>query len=110
MTMPRRPKAQVWIRKQVRVTPEMAEEILSRGRNCAWGGCTNSCQGDLPPDWINILTWWWPQPTMRTVEEIVMGPTCSRDAVLCGQHARELESLLEPLGPDPRLDKPVGEG
>jgi hypothetical protein len=102
----RRPPQLRW--KKVTVTPEEAKELLSRPA-CAWTGCSNACQGDLPPDWVYIVTWWWPQPTLRTIKEIVTGPTCTRDAVLCGQHARELESLLKPIRPDARLETPAGE-
>jgi hypothetical protein len=45
---------------------------------------------------------------MRTVEKIIMSNFSTRDAVLCGDHARELESLLKPIGPDPRLEVPDG--
>jgi hypothetical protein len=98
---------QRWTREVI--SPERAKEILESDRMCAWSGCMNSCKGDLPPDWVNLLTWWSPQPTMRDVHEIVFSGFCTRDAVLCGEHARELEALLVPLGPDPRLEDPAGE-
>jgi hypothetical protein len=41
--------------------------------------------------------------------EAATGPFWTRDAVLCGEHARELESLLVPIPrPDQRLKKPEG--
>jgi hypothetical protein len=99
----RKPKSP-WVVEMVPL--EIAAKIA--GRCCAWAGCSNVCEGDLSLDWVNVLTWWWPQPTL-TIEETVFGPTCTRDAVLCGQHARELESLLTPIRPDSRLETPAGE-
>jgi hypothetical protein len=78
------------------------------GASSNFASARRRIDGVLPPDWVNLLTWWWPQPTMRTVEGIVMSNFCTRDAVLCGDHARELECLLKPIGPDPRLEVPDG--
>jgi hypothetical protein len=89
-------------------TPELMAEIARQGRICAWDECMNVCHGDLPPDWVNWLTWWWPQPDLTKMTDIVMSSFCTRDAVLCGDHARALQSLLKPIGLDPRLDKPEG--
>jgi len=87
-------KPQRWSRQEISV-----EDLAAAGRMCAWHGCLNTCEGDLPPDWINLLTWWWPQPSLRGVAEIVMSEFCTRDAVLCGEHARQLERLLKPTPP-----------
>jgi hypothetical protein len=102
----KRRKPVTWRREVVEMTPAMAKAHMAYGRICAWDVCENYCDGDLPPDWANLLTWWSPQPVMK-VEDIVLGPFCTRDAVLCGQHARELESLLKTL-PDRRLEGSIG--
>jgi hypothetical protein len=101
--MTKRRKPQVFTRETVRMTPELAKEsLVARGRVCIWGDCTNVCKGDLPPDWVNLLVYWSPQarPDL-TLGQIATSPFCTRDAVLCGQHARELEAR--------ELDTPAGE-
>ena len=70
--------------------------LKSTARMCAWAGCLNTCEGDLPRDWRWLLNWWSPQPDIKV---IFTSGVCTRDAVLCGEHARQLESLLKPLGP-----------
>jgi hypothetical protein len=75
-------------------------------RICAWRGCTNSCKGETPAGWVNLSTWWsWPEPD-ATIAEAASSPFCKRDAVLCPQHAAELERLLKNIGGD--LNRPVG--
>jgi hypothetical protein len=99
-------KLQMFRRESALVTPEMAREWQARGRACAWQGCTNACKGDLPGDWVNVLVWWSPRPEDRNILEIASTPFCTRDAVLCPEHARQLEGLLG--GVDTRLDDPAG--
>ena len=75
------------------VTPEMAREKIAKWpRHCAWKGCAAAADGELPPDWLNLITYWspWAQPHL-TMVEATKAPYCMRDAVLCGEHARELE-------------------
>jgi hypothetical protein len=103
-------KPQVFTRETVRVTPKMAREVLNAPWVRAWEGCTNTKKGyDLPPEWVNLIVYWSPKPRPDlTLGEIVMSPFCTRDAVLCGKHARELEALLKPLAAR-ELDTPAGE-
>lgn len=69
------------------------------GSECAWQGCTNRFEGEMPDLWLNLLTWWspWPKPD-ATIAEVASSPYCKRDAVLCPQHAAELERLLKDIG------------
>lgn len=60
---------------------------------CAWAGCGKRCHGLPPPDgWVCFATF------IETQEPGVLRfqtDTVIRDAVLCPDHARELESLLK---------------
>jgi hypothetical protein len=35
---------------------------------------------------------------MKTMGEIVTGPSCYRDAILCPEHAKALDGLLKNIG------------
>jgi hypothetical protein len=61
---------------------------LIGGSECAWQGCTNRFQGEMPDLWLYLLTWWspWPEPD-TTISDGASSPYCKRDAVLCPQHA-----------------------
>ena len=34
------------------------------GGVCIWVGCSNSFEGELPPDWLWLITYWSPEPTL----------------------------------------------
>ena len=70
-----------------------------RGGVCARDGCTNTFKDEKPAGWVNLLVWWspWPEPEL-TVAEVACGPLCKRDAVLCPEHAAELEAMLKDIG------------
>jgi len=82
------------------------EKLSKAGRRCAWKGCGErvDAEAELPPGWLWLITYWSPWPeTDKTLLEVVMGSFCKRDAVICSWHAKELERLLEDIGP---LDGP----
>lgn len=61
---------------------------------CAWGKCRENFRGDMPPDWISLITYWSAKPT--PVLDFLTFPT-ERDAVLCPQHHKLLEHSLKRL-------------
>jgi hypothetical protein len=67
---------------------------------CAWKGCEACCKPDdkwdLPPGWATLLL----TRSYRTYRNILEIPPelCLRDAVLCPEHTRQLDSLLVDLG------------
>ncbi len=68
---------------------------------CIWEGCDRSISHTemRPPDWHNLLVYWSPFPDpKKTLGEIVMGPSCYRDAILCPEHAKALDGLLKDIG------------
>jgi hypothetical protein len=85
-----RRKAKVYELKKVR-----ANEIS--GIQCAWKGCQASMKpdpnGDLPPGWSALLLTRsyraYAQPLLDIPPEL-----CLRDAALCPEHTRQLDSLL----------------
>lgn len=85
-----------------------AHDFANLGSICAWYGCTKTFDGDMPPNWSWLITYWGaPETNVRsTLGEISMSPFCTRDAALCPKHAGELENNLKPLAR--ALDKTVG--
>ncbi len=66
---------------------------------CAREGCDKQTSYPIPPDWRNMIVFWSPYPeTDKTIVEICCAPTCDRDAVLCPEHAQELEAGLKDIG------------
>ena len=68
---------------------------------CIWDDCDRSIPSTemQPPDWHNLLVYWSPYPdAKKTLGDIVMGPSCYRDAVLCPEHAKTLDGLLKDIG------------
>ncbi len=80
----------------------MAPDDLEKMRvACIWAGCDRSISHtDMrPPDWHNLLVYWSPCPDpKKTLGEIVMGPSCYRDAILCPEHAKALDGLFKDIG------------
>jgi hypothetical protein len=66
------------------------------GSICAWEGCTATFQGDMPHGWINLLAYWAPRPLTNFWEIPVKDRM--RDACLCPEHTRQLDSQLKPIG------------
>jgi hypothetical protein len=64
---------------------------------CAWDGCTESYQGDQPPDWNCLLVFWSPGPISNIAE--INQNFWPRDGVLCPKHSAALEKLLKPIHP-----------
>ena len=80
----------------------MSPDDLNKMRvACAWDKCTRSTPSEemRPPDWHNLIVYWSPFPDpKKTLGEIVTGPSCYRDAVLCPEHAKALDGLLKDIG------------
>ena len=80
----------------------MAPDDLKKMRiACIWEGCDRSISHTemRPPDWHNLVVYWSPFPdAKKTMGEIVTGPSCYRDAVLCPEHAKALDGLLKNIG------------
>ncbi len=68
------------------------------GSICAWAGCDATFKGPMPEDWRWLLVYWRSRPAITTkLVKIANSRHCDRDAVLCPEHARELESQLKDL-------------
>ncbi len=96
--MPKRKKPKVWQMERRLISPEDVEKMEME---CAWNGCerTTSMGEPTPPDWQNLILYWSPHPQLdATLLEVCSGPFCYRDAALCGEHAKELDSLLKDIG------------
>ena len=77
------------------------EEFKKMQVQCIWEGCDRSIPLTemRPPDWHNLIVYWAPYPEpKKTLEEVCTGPACYRDAVLCPEHAKELDGLLKDIG------------
>ena len=77
------------------------DDIKKMRVQCVWEGCDRSISFTemRPPDWHNLLVYWSPfLDPKKTLEEISAGPSCYRDAVLCPDHAKELDGLLKDIG------------
>src|SRR5215472_9192718 len=68
-------------------------EALPTG--CAWGGCTQSFDGDMPGGWVWLLAYWSRRPKLQPV--IAPDTKLMRDAARCPTHARTLDQLLTPI-------------
>ena len=66
---------------------------------CAWNGCEAAFEGyPMPEDWRNMIVYWSAEPAVTTtLADIVLSEHCYRDANLCPEHARQLESHLKQL-------------
>lgn len=97
--MPKRTKSKGgWPKGSTHTLVSLDEAASVPGRICAWADCTATIEDVMPPDWRNLLVYWSPHPAVNcTLGMISMGTSCDRDAALCPQHARELESLLKDL-------------
>jgi hypothetical protein len=96
--------------EQRRMTGEEIKAFL-KGCRCTWKGCEANCSlDDLPPDWINLLTWWSPRAGIRADHREGCHEPVFASGMLCcaGSTARELEALLESF-PDTRLEQPKGQ-
>ena len=78
-------------------TPQMIPLSKISGRRCAWRGCEETCGDDLPAEWTHLLTWWSRvTDPHKTILDVASSAFCTRDAVLCGKHTKELEALFDP--------------
>jgi hypothetical protein len=74
------------------------------GRVCAWKGCACTTGLDaMPSGWVNLITYARPRPDAKLVKRgkvavYIRDGEWIRDAVLCAQHAMELELKLVDLG------------
>jgi hypothetical protein len=66
------------------------------GRMCAWDGCGASFKGDMPEGWTNLIMYWAPSPIPNVLD--IPPADWLRDAGLCPEHTRLLESQLKDLG------------
>ena len=95
---PKRKKSTVRTMERRLISPEDVEKMVMQ---CAWIGCerTKSMAEPMPPDWKNLILYWSPHPQpSATLLDVCSGPFCDRDAALCGEHAKELDSLLKDIG------------
>ncbi|HTO84284.1 MAG TPA: hypothetical protein VMQ73_18815 [Methylomirabilota bacterium] len=76
------------------------EEAQSMACICAWRGCTATFQGDMPLGWWTMLAFWSAEP----IADLRSVANWKRDAVLCPEHARELDGQLKDIGQ--RLRRP----
>ena len=80
-----------------------SQDVAAMGSVCAWAECVRHIPSTemQPPDWHNLIVYWSPFPDVKkTLAEIVTGPACYRDAVLCPEHAKALDGLLTDIGRD----------
>ncbi len=78
-----------------------SQDVAAMGSMCAWAKCARHIPSAemQPPDWHNLLVYWSPFPdAKKTLGEIVTGPSCYRDAVLCPEHSKALDGLLKDIG------------
>ncbi len=96
MTERKKPKVMTMERRSL-----SPDDIKDMRVGCIWEGCDRSTPDAemRPPDWHNLLVYWSPFPDPnKTLGEIVTGPSCYRDAVLCPEHAKALDGLLKDIG------------
>lgn len=91
-----RRKAKVLRSEIVKIGPKEARAILESGMECAWNECPAYYKGPMPQGWRNLLVFWSHNPIARITD--IPGGTWDRDAVLCPQHAQELDALLKNIG------------
>ena len=78
-----------------------SQDVAAMGSMCAWAECDRHISSTemQPPDWHNLIVYWSPFPDpKKTMGEIAAGPSCYRDAILCPEHAKELDGLLKNIG------------
>jgi hypothetical protein len=86
MNGPLRRRAKVFEDKNVPVA-----DII--GCRCAWERCAARFSGNMPRGWIYLLTYWSKHPESNFLQ--IPPEHIVRDAVLCPEHARALESQLK---------------
>jgi hypothetical protein len=90
-----RRKARVFERKMI-----PARELANAMCQCAWKGCEAACKpdsrGDVPSGWSVLLL----TRSFRHYANLldIRPSECLRDAVLCPEHTRLLDSQLEDIG------------
>jgi len=91
-------RAKQWVSEQRTMSPD---DLKKMRVECIWEGCDRSTpMAEMrPPDWHNLIVYWSPFPDpKKTMGEIAAGPSCYRDAILCPEHAKELDGLLKNIG------------
>lgn len=74
-----------------------AADLAKLQHRCAWKGCTaTSPLDELPRDWRWLLVYW--DRSEGNPNPFRGGVRLDRDAVLCPEHARQLDGLLEDIG------------
>lgn len=73
---------------QMKVTPEMAKEMLSRGITCAWKDCESHYIGKLPPGWRMMAVF----KDDTDYKSVFNGEI---DGSICPTHVRELGKSLK---------------
>ena len=63
---------------------------------CAWAGCTESFEGEMPDGWNWLLMYNKPKPDLN-LKDLASGYPTFRDAALCPVHSRELDNLLKAM-------------
>ena len=92
--------------KTIEKTYKTAGELIAAGSLCAWRECGAHFKGEMPAGWNYLLVYWHPEPQpFTTLAEVATSNFCSRDAVLCVEHSRELESNLVDIAR--WVDRPV---
>ncbi len=68
---------------------------------CAWADCEATFEGYMPKGWRWLMVYWWARPPAnQKLWKIAMSSDCDRDAVLCPDHALQLESQLKNIRRD----------
>ena len=81
--------------KIIERTRKTVAELKAMPSRCAWHECGADFKGEMPAGWNYLLVYWHPEPQVEaTLAEVSRSNFCSRDAVLCPEHSRELESNL----------------
>ncbi len=91
-------RAKQWVSEQRTMSPDDLKKMRVA---CIWEGCDRSTPDAemRPPDWHNLIVYWSPFPDpKKTMGDIVAGPSCYRDAILCPEHAKELDGFLKDIG------------
>ncbi len=90
-------RAKQWVSEQRTMSPDDLKKMRVA---CIWEGCDRSTpDAEMAARLAYLLVCWSPFPDpMKTMGEIVTGPSCYRDAILCPEHAKALDGLLKNIG------------
>jgi hypothetical protein len=80
--------------KFARIEMIPADEIV--GSMCAWAGCSRTFSGEMPPEWVWFDAYWAKRPADCFLD--IPRQHTMRDAALCPEHARALDTQLKEFG------------